>query len=72
MARNAQRTADSAPRDTNSAAATVPTAAPVSGTATATAEYSVHGLVAITDGPDYCLCGSTWPCSRRPGQDAQP
>lgn len=56
MARNAQRTADPAPQDTD----------------TATAEHSVHGLVAITDGPDYCLCGSTWPCPRRPEQGAQP
>jgi hypothetical protein len=22
----------------------------------------IHGLVAIANGPDYCLCGHTWPC----------
>jgi hypothetical protein len=22
-----------------------------------------HGLVAIANGPDYCLCGETWPCA---------
>jgi hypothetical protein len=24
----------------------------------------IHGLVAIANGPDYCLCGQNWPCTR--------
>jgi hypothetical protein len=24
--------------------------------------HRVHGLVAIANGPDYCLCGNVWPC----------
>lgn len=24
--------------------------------------HAVHGLVAIANGPDYCLCGNPWPC----------
>jgi hypothetical protein len=24
-----------------------------------------HELVAIAQGPDYCLCGNTWPCEKR-------
>jgi hypothetical protein len=28
-------------------------------------EHLVHGLVAIANGPDYCLCGGAWPCARR-------
>ncbi|HET9172625.1 MAG TPA: hypothetical protein VFN97_24580 [Actinospica sp.] len=24
--------------------------------------HAVHGLVAIANGPDYCLCGNQWPC----------
>jgi hypothetical protein len=24
--------------------------------------HAVHGLVAIANGPDYCLCGNLWPC----------
>lgn len=24
--------------------------------------HPVHGLVAIANGPDYCLCGNVWPC----------
>jgi hypothetical protein len=27
--------------------------------------HALHGLVAIANGPDYCLCGRTWPCERR-------
>jgi hypothetical protein len=27
--------------------------------------HLTHGLVAIGNGPDYCLCGHTWPCDRR-------
>ena len=27
--------------------------------------HLTHGLVAIANGPDYCLCGHTWPCDRR-------
>jgi hypothetical protein len=27
--------------------------------------HLTHGLVAIANGPDYCLCGHTWPCERR-------
>ena len=26
------------------------------------ARHAVHGLVAIANGPDYCLCGNLWPC----------
>lgn len=29
------------------------------------AQHSLHGLVAIANGPDYCLCGRTWPCEER-------
>ena len=38
-----------------------------------TAEHLVHGLIAIANGPDYCMCGATWPCAREvePGA-AQP
>ncbi len=25
----------------------------------------LHELVAIANGPDYCLCGQTWPCAHR-------
>lgn len=25
----------------------------------------IHGLVAIANGPDYCLCGQNWPCARQ-------
>lgn len=28
-------------------------------------QHLTHGLVAIANGPDYCLCGHTWPCDRR-------
>jgi len=24
--------------------------------------HPVHGLIAIANGPDYCLCGNLWPC----------
>lgn len=24
--------------------------------------HAIHGLVAIANGPDYCLCGNRWPC----------
>ena len=61
MASNAQRTAEPTPPDT----APAPTGAR---TATATVEHLVHGLVAIANGPDYCLCGATWPCSRQEGR----
>jgi len=27
--------------------------------------HLTHGLVAIANGPDYCLCGLTWPCDQR-------
>ncbi len=27
--------------------------------------HLTHGLVAIANGPDYCLCGLTWPCAQR-------
>jgi hypothetical protein len=27
--------------------------------------HVTHGLVAIANGPDYCLCGHTWPCEKR-------
>lgn len=27
--------------------------------------HVIHGLVAIANGPDYCLCGLTWPCAQR-------
>jgi hypothetical protein len=27
--------------------------------------HVTHGLVAIANGPDYCLCGRTWPCDER-------
>jgi len=27
--------------------------------------HVAHGLVAIANGPDYCLCGHTWPCGKR-------
>jgi hypothetical protein len=30
--------------------------------------HAIHGLVAIANGPDYCLCGNHWPC--RPAADA--
>jgi hypothetical protein len=30
--------------------------------------HPVHGLVAIANGPDYCLCGNLWPC--RPLENA--
>lgn len=26
------------------------------------AHHAIHGLVAIANGPDYCLCGNVWPC----------
>ena len=26
------------------------------------ARHQIHGLVAIANGPDYCLCGENWPC----------
>lgn len=26
------------------------------------AAHPIHGLVAIANGPDYCLCGNVWPC----------
>lgn len=29
------------------------------------APHDLHGLVAIANGPDYCLCGRTWPCEKR-------
>ena len=25
--------------------------------------HVMHGLIAISNGPDYCLCGQTWPCT---------
>lgn len=28
-------------------------------------KHTLHGLVAIANGPDYCLCGRTWPCEER-------
>jgi len=28
----------------------------------ALSRHPVHGLVAIANGPDYCLCGNPWPC----------
>ena len=31
----------------------------------AEALHVTHGLVAIANGPDYCLCGHTWPCEKR-------
>ena len=33
--------------------------------ATAEALHALHGLVAIANGPDYCLCGRAWPCEKR-------
>jgi len=27
------------------------------------AHHAIHGLVAIANGPDYCLCGNVWPCN---------
>ena len=37
------------------------------------AEHLIHGLIAIAKGPDYCLCGSTWPCARlNEQQETQP
>lgn len=30
--------------------------------APAQAAHPIHGLVAIANGPDYCLCGNVWPC----------
>jgi hypothetical protein len=33
--------------------------------ATAESPHLTHGLVAIANGPDYCLCGHTWPCDKR-------
>jgi hypothetical protein len=33
-----------------------------------TARHAVHGLIAIANGPDYCLCGNHWPC--RPAADS--
>ncbi|MBS2962289.1 hypothetical protein KGA66_04475 [Actinocrinis puniceicyclus] len=33
--------------------------------AAAAVSRDVHGLVAIANGPDYCLCGRTWPCEQR-------
>lgn len=32
--------------------------------------HVAHELVAIAQGPDYCLCGNTWPCEKRPSQGA--
>ena len=29
--------------------------------------HAVHGLVAIANGPDYCLCGNFWPCRPEAG-----
>ena len=57
MARNTQPPVDSAPPQ-----AWAPTVG----------DHLVHGLVAIANGPDYCLCGTTWPCARREDRDAQP
>jgi hypothetical protein len=31
--------------------------------------HAIHGLVAIANGPDYCLCGNHWPC-RPPAETA--
>jgi hypothetical protein len=31
--------------------------------------HAVHGLIAIANGPDYCLCGNHWPC-RPPAEPA--
>lgn len=28
--------------------------------------HPIHGLVAIANGPDYCLCGNHWPCRPQP------
>lgn len=64
MAWNAQRPADPMLQDTDKTAVGA-TAVATMAVETATASYVVHGLVAITDGPAYCLCGSTWPCTRR-------
>ena len=33
--------------------------------------HLTHGLVAIANGPDYCLCGHTWPCDRRTEETVQ-
>lgn len=60
MARNAQSTIDQAP-----------TAGEAVGTADVAVEHLVHGLVAIANGPGYCLCGTNWPCDRREGRSAQ-
>jgi hypothetical protein len=35
------------------------------GADTPQAAHLVHGLVAIANGPDYCLCGGQWPCESR-------
>lgn len=73
MARNAQRTAEPTPQESTArvrvSAEPGSAVAPASTTATATVEHLVHGLVAIANGPDYCLCGATWPCSRREDRD---
>lgn len=50
---------------------------PAPGSRAATAEpmpgeHLIHGLIAIADGPDYCLCGTTWPCPLREDRNAQP
>jgi hypothetical protein len=39
--------------------------------ATVESLHLTHGLVAIANGPDYCLCGHTWPCDRRTEEAAQ-
>lgn len=27
--------------------------------------HAIHGLVAIANGDDYCVCGNVWPCAKR-------
>jgi hypothetical protein len=38
---------------------------PDTGLTPSEALHALHGLVAIANGPDYCLCGRTWPCEKR-------
>ena len=47
---------------------TTPLNAPLS--APALAAHPIHGLVAISNGQDYCLCGNFWPC--RPDENRTP
>jgi hypothetical protein len=41
---------------------TVNSTTQLSAPAAAPAPHQIHGLVAIANGPDYCLCGNLWPC----------